>query len=395
MRQFSSRFALVLFLVVIVIGAVGAYQQGWHRMLLRYLYARMLQGEIVAPNTIRLPAGNSPYNRWVATNRTRIPMLEGMAVEDVTTQSLPPWPAMGVDVTGLYLRLADYQLTDGHLLQLPPGASTSKLSHRYEVGTYFFGGPGYTLFEVEGEAPQRIDWREGSLISIPLLASYQHFNISDNPVRLLSVSSFPFVLNAFDDEDFVRGVDYGISDSAAATTGFVTITEKTSTGEQSLNVVPNALTHPTVPNRSRGATNRSAYWQMAGNSMLEMHVSEFGPRSHKRAHRHSSDAFILILSGTGYSLAWAEGNFENRLRIDWRPGTLFVPPNYWYHQHFNTSFEPARYLVINSPTLVKHMGLRFYNQLDLDSMEIRAEWDRALESGVANTRTTVTGDQSQ
>lgn len=54
-----------------------------------------------------------------------------------------------------------------------------------------------------------------------------------------------------------------------------------------------------------------------------------------KAHRRSSDAFILILKGEGYSLTWAGENVEGRTRIDWRKGTLFVPPTYSYHQHLN------------------------------------------------------------
>jgi gentisate 1,2-dioxygenase len=118
---------------------------------------------------------------------------------------------------------------------------------------------------------------------------------------------------------------------------------------------------------------------MAGNSMLGMHISEMPPKMYKKAHRHASDAFILFLSGEGFSLTWPEGAYYKRTRIDWKAGTLFVPPTYWYHQHLNTGSTPARYLAINTPTLVNNLGLYFKDQLEVDIEEVRQEWKKALE----------------
>jgi hypothetical protein len=51
---------------------------------------------------------------------------------------------------------------------------------------------------------------------------------------------------------------------------------------------------------------------------------------------------VIILGGEGYSLMWPEG--EEPRRYEWTVGTMIVPPNMWFHQHFNTGSTPARYL---------------------------------------------------
>jgi hypothetical protein len=62
---------------------------------------------------------------------------------------------------------------------------------------------------------------------------------------------------------------------------------------------------------------------------------------------------VIVLSGEGYSLMWPEG--EEPRRYDWEVGTLVVPPNMWFHQHFNTGATPARYLAF------KHEGVAIRN----------------------------------
>jgi hypothetical protein len=50
---------------------------------------------------------------------------------------------------------------------------------------------------------------------------------------------------------------------------------------------------------------------------------------------------------------WPEG--EEPQRYEWEVGTLIVPPNMWFHQHFNTGTTPARYLAF------KHEGVAIRN----------------------------------
>ena len=50
------------------------------------------------------------------------------------------------------------------------------------------------------------------------------------------------------------------------------------------------------------------------------------------------------MTGTGYSLLWY-GDSEP-IRVDWRHGSVFAPPDMMYHQHFNTANVASRYLAV-------------------------------------------------
>jgi gentisate 1,2-dioxygenase len=326
----------------------------------------------------RLAPVDTPYSRWVEAERATRPTFSGLLIQDVRTHPLEYWPELGVP--GLYIQMADYQITDGWILEIPPRGSTRPQRHLFEKGVYFFGGPGHTMLRQEGRPPQRVDWKARTLFSIPLNVTYQHFNDGDAPVRLVAVTSFPYIINSLDSQPFVFENGFAFRDRYDGDADYARAERRGHRNRIATNLVEDALAAALDRHDHRGHGATNMHWSMAGNTMLDLHVSQIPGRIYKRAHRHSSDAFILLLSGRGYSLTWAEGRYAERLRVDWHEGTLFVPPIYWYHQHLNPSAEPARYLAINAAMLVSNLGLRFEDQLEPDLDVIKQEFAREVET---------------
>lgn len=335
--------------------------------------------ERVGPTMWRVRPTESPYENWFATNKDKMPHYHGLVIQDARTEPLNQrWEQFGVN--GLYIKMADYQITDGWLLEIPAKGEMKPQRHMFEAGLYFFGGPGHIILQQEGKRPQRVDFKYRTLFSVPMNVRYQIFNDSDKPVRMVAVTSFPFMLNATNSEKFVWENDFAFTDRYDAEEDFATSSEHTGANDTVTNVVPDAVEFEldSYDHRGKGTTNM--HWKMAGNSVLDMHVSEMPAGVFKKAHRHSSDAFILLTSGKGYSVTWPEGQYDKRVRVDWQEGTIFVPPIYWYHQHYNPEPEgSARYMAINAPPIVVNLGLRFNDQLETDLPEIEAEFKAEVE----------------
>jgi oxalate decarboxylase/phosphoglucose isomerase-like protein (cupin superfamily) len=74
-------------------------------------------------------------------------------------------------------------------------------------------------------------------------------------------------------------------------------------------------------------------------------MSVFPAGTYKKAHRHGPGRVIVIPAGEGYSILWQEGG--EKIVAPWHEGSMFVPPEKWFHQHFNVGQAPARYLALH------------------------------------------------
>ncbi len=101
---------------------------------------------------------------------------------------------------------------------------------------------------------------------------------------------------------------------------------------------------------------KARFYRLGGAIRLQPHVSELPPGGHSVKHRHTTEAVLYIVSGTGHTDIHYDGEPEDR--IDWAEGDLLGIPLWAWHQHFNdSSTDVARYLAVQDTFTIKQLGL--------------------------------------
>ena len=290
-------------------------------------------------------ARDTAYRHWVESQG--VPVTLGLSVYDIKEIPVEPWGDTGVLMNFVTLP-ATGETNDLWVMEIPPGGQLKPFRHMFHGMVYILGGRGATSVWYEGMAKQTFEWQEGSLFAIPLNVTYEHFNGSGSePARLCMMSTAPLAINMYPNNDFIFNNPATFPDIYSGQEEFFS-GEGNHTGQTlwESNFIADARHHETDQYQQRGAGGTNMHFSFAS-SWISAHISEFDPGTYKKAHRHGPGAHVLLLSGKGYSLTWADR--KERYRIDWKAGTVYVPPNYWFHQHFNPHPEPARYLPLTFP----------------------------------------------
>src|SRR5215475_14218151 len=189
---------------------------------------------------------------------------------------------------------------------------------------------------------------------------HRHFNSdSAHPALLLVISTFPYALQSFGSVGLLNNMQYDFNDRFDASPDYFKRNERIRQRWEQANFVKDIRTAEVVAWEERGEGNASMYWDMAGNTILEPHISEFEVGSYKLGHRHPYEALILTLNGKGFSLAGKGSLKDNEtVKMDWKAGSVVSPPFFWYHQHFNTGTTVARYLPLTEGVFPKRLGIR-------------------------------------
>ena len=285
------------------------------------------------------------YLEWV--EREGIPVVQDFGVDLLGVQA-EPWGRLGARGALVHTSgRGDY--LNVFVCEIPPGQATDPQKHLFEEVIYVLAGRGSTTIETAEGARHSFEWGTGSLFAIPLNTRYRHFNGSGQaPARLAAVTNLPLMLNVFHDEAFVfdnplvfpqrLGDDRYFRGEGE----FIPIRPGRHTWET--NFVPDLRTFKLYEWKERGAGGSNVMFALADGTM-HAHVSEMPVGTYKKAHRHGADFHVFAVTGHGYSIYWYEGDKEFR-RFDWQHGCVFAPADMLFHQHFNSSPEPARYLAI-------------------------------------------------
>ena len=289
--------------------------------------------------------GKTLYQKWVEGHG--IPIVTDFFIEDLRKVEVAPWEWKGG--RGAYLNLIGTgDINDGYILEIEPGLCVKPQRLLFEELVYVIEGSGSTSVWNHNDKKVTFEWQAGSLFSPPANTWRQHFNGSgEKPARLLVVTSAPPIINLFRDLDFVLNNPYEFKDRFDAESdsfsGTGTAYPFKDTTVWDTNFVADVRNVELFKWAARGAGGSSLFIELGENSMTT-HISQFPVGTYKKAHRHGAGAHVVILGGTCYSLMWQEG--QPIQRYDWREGSIVVPPEGWYHQHFNTGTTPARYLAL-------------------------------------------------
>ena len=284
------------------------------------------------------------YADWQAEQN--IPIISGFFISDINTAELAHWELKGGPAAFVMLEGAG-GTNDAYICEIPAGGQLKPQKHMHEEMVYITQGHGATtVWQNDGQNKHTFEWGPGSLFAMPINANYQHFNSSGSePARYYAVTNCSFVMNLFHSVDYIYNNNYVFKDRFDPEAGEYFNSDPEIYGRffMPTNFVPDIRTLGLADYSERGKGSTNMKFDLANNTM-GAHVSEFPVGTYKKCHRHGPGAHVIIVSGEGYSDLWQEG--AEHERVHWKPGSVVVPPDQWFHQHFNSGAQPARYLAL-------------------------------------------------
>jgi oxalate decarboxylase/phosphoglucose isomerase-like protein (cupin superfamily) len=306
-------------------------------------------------------APRDAYDKWLEDEKLLV--YTGYYIEDTRSLELGDWARR--ECKAAFLRLSGQEgISEAHVIELAPGQSLPPFHVGLDEVIYAVLGRGITTIWADDSTPKRsFEWQKHSMFFMPPNYTYQLTNTSGTEVaRLLIMSSLPLALRMTPDPDFFFKNSYvnkewlygpGTSDyysEAKAIRTTVKAAGREDTYERSIwygSFFPDMRAWDKLdPFKGRGAGGTVVNVRFP-NATTRAHMSVFPAQTYKKGHRHGPGVVIIIPAGEGYSIMWAEG--QEKIVIPWHESSVFVPPNRWFHQHFNVGDAAGRYLAMHPP----------------------------------------------
>ncbi|MBL75671.1 MAG: hypothetical protein CL763_01925 [Chloroflexi bacterium] len=361
----------------------------------------------------------TPYEKWVSD--------EGLAVHtqqlvaNIHTVEVSDWHRTGtkaalLDLTGDPLEgaLINNQGTIRFVCDIPPGGTFKLERHMYEEIFFVVKGRGATAVWYDGTPKHTFEWQTGSVFSIPLNSWHEIYNASgDETARLYGATNAPTAFNLYGSPEFIFDCPMTFPDRFDPNDELYFSGKSTKLEDRFMetNFIPNVYSVNLDRWTARGP-GANMMINMANGHFI-CHLSEFPAGTYKKAHTGEanrkkaglvSDVAYLFLSGEGYDLQWPEGTYPSPgtdwEQLDYKTGTL-MSPGPGYHQHFNCSAEPIRYLVLRygNPRFAGYVGTRYKEtggpqiQFKQEDPAIRKHFEKELASRGAVSHMEHYGDE--
>jgi len=310
-------------------------------------------------------AYKSPYQRWRESQG--IESIQGFSVPNIYEAEVTPWEARGG--SGVFVNLeGSTGFNDAYIYELAPTESSIPIKHIYDELIFVLRGRGATTVWNDENKKQTFEWGKGSYFAIPPNASHQWHNLSgDEPARYFAMTAAPRVIDTFKDLDFVFNNAHKFSSIFNDEEGFFKQTERKRGWETNYiadvwSLAPKRRASvEELEEKARAAAQLGTGWKSVGRFLVggeeaqgasatmlrgTVHAGisfQSQPGTHAPPHRHGPGIHVTVIGGHGYTILQSP-TMDQTVKIPWGPGTVFVPPEGWWHAHYNTGPEPWDWL---------------------------------------------------
>lgn len=300
-----------------------------------------------------------PYDRFMESEGLPVHRAMG-GVDDVTQLPRKPWARTGGLATFIQM-VGTFEAQRGvYVAEIPGGGALNPEKHLYEEEIFILEGRGLTEVTQPNGSKVSFEWGEGSVFAFPRNVTHRLVNGSREPAIFLAVTTAPAIINDFDDVDYVFNSAHQFDGLAGRGSDYFATTDvKTREGSYDqyvwhTNFIPDCRVQSVDPLEIKVAGGSLTGYRM-GKHFPHGHISEWPSGRYHKAHYHGPGAILLGLTGKGYVNLWsntlgmhpyADGHGDKVVKVEWGPKSIYCPPNGWFHQHMNTSGEPARHIAV-------------------------------------------------
>ena len=323
----------------------------------------------------------TPYFKWMRSEG--LPVVGGYGVEDVRELPLAPWPRLGA--RGCFVQLHGMEgVSSMYVAEIPSGGALEPEKHLYEEIICILEGQGAAEVWQEGGPKRMFEWGPYSVFAPPVNTWHRLINGSREPAKFLAVTNAPVVMDVFHNPEFVFNCPFQFSDRFQGEENFFAVGNKRyELGMQHIwetNFIPDIKSARLDGRAVKGAGVQITQFEASGNGLIG-HISGWPEGRYHKAHYHGPGAALLGLESSGYVLLWSKelgtrpfqgGHGDEVVQIPWREGSVYCPPNGWYHQHFNTGRGSARHLAVRYGSRIHTVGFMLPGKRQEDGVYLTA-----------------------